>query len=87
MRTPNPPAGAHAGLVTSLAVVLIAPWIIGLCFLAFLTVAQIEWYVPRSEFSLCVGWIGVGLVVDAGLCLCCSRQLGSCFRHLVAEKS
>jgi hypothetical protein len=77
---------ATQGLLQTLFAALVAPWIAGFCFLALLTIAQIEWFVPRSLFSLCLGWIGIGLVVDAALCFWCSRKLAGGFRQLVAEK-
>jgi len=78
---------ATRGLLQTIFAVLIAPWLLGLLLVAALAATRIEWLLPQSMFVLSLGWIGVGLLVDAALCLYCSRRLSGDFRHLVAEKS
>jgi hypothetical protein len=78
---------ATRGLLQTIFAVLMAPWILGLLVVAALAATRIEWLLPQSLFVLCLGWIGAGLLVDAALCLYCSRRLGGDFRHLVAEKT
>jgi len=78
---------ATRGLLQTIFAVLIVPWMFGLLLVAALATTRIEWLQPQSLFVLCLGWIGVGLLVDATLCLHCSRRLSGNFRHLVAEKT
>lgn len=78
---------ATRGLLQTIFAVLIVPWMIGLLLVAALATTRIDWLQPQSLFVLCLGWIGVGLLVDASLCLHCSRRLSGNFRHLVAEKT
>lgn len=77
---------ATRGLLQTVGVVLLGPWLVGLALLALLTFAQLQWLVPDSSLFLCVAWIAIGLLMDAILCVHCSRQLGGNFRHLVAER-
>ncbi len=78
---------ATRGLLQTIFAVLVAPWLLGLLLVAALAATSIEWLLPQSLFVLCLGWIGIGLLVDAALCLYCSRRLSGDFRHLVAEKT
>jgi hypothetical protein len=78
---------ALRGLLRTITAVLLAPWLFGLALLALLGMARLQWLVPSSQFALCLGWIGVGLLFDAGLCFHCSRKLGGNFRQLVADKT
>jgi hypothetical protein len=78
---------ATRGLVRTIGIVLILPWIVGLFVFAFLALIGLDWLTkPAHPFMLSLAWIISGIVVDASLCLYCGHRLGTNFRHLVSEQ-
>ncbi len=78
---------ATKGLIRTIVVALVLPWVVGLIFFAAVAVLELDWLIPRHPFTPSVAWIVFSLLIDAILCLYCSHKLGSNFRHLVAEKT